>query len=465
MTSNFKIYITVIFYIFLFTNTSIADQYSDSVPHKLIFINEDVLQAFKTIWNTEHAPLIYDEYKEMDTIMEGGDMDIIKSTIFDYFYNTDTTEDTLGFMDLFHKNVVEYKEKPSIKENYITLEDEKIDSNSLTVNNKIITPDEKTKLKPQKKSEKKTKKSDKLKHDIKKSSGKDNQQKFIPASDNDDIELIFNVQIAASHEILDLRTIRQIYNGNYPIFINYEDGWYKYRIGKIPSIIEANKLKFYSNVEGSFIVAYKDNKKLSLEEYKKIINEPIALQDKKYQFYKIQVAASKELLSQNFLCDIYNGKEPVNLIVDGDWYKYQIGQYNNIEAARLEKVKCEAKNAFLVTYINGQKDKIENKIYTPEPKKKGREIITVSDTIIFKIQVAAEKQALSNYTIISKYRNFEKINIVYEDGLFKYFVGEFDNYFDALKVKNKLKNKEAFIVAYKNNNRIKLNEAINYKKY
>jgi len=453
MKSNLKIHTAAFICTFLINNVSLAIQLNDTVPQTAIYINEDVINAFKTIWNEEHAPLVYDEYIKSDTIVEGGEAEILKATIMDYFYSTDTTNDTLGFMDLLQENIIEYQEGPKKEEELIVLSEE--EQNEITVIDENYIQ-EQTLDTVREEAEKNL-----FKNIFKKVKPKEKQKSFVPENDKELVDLIFNVQIAASRKLLDLKTINQIYNGNYPVFISYEDGWYKYRIGKTTSINEANKLKIFCNVKGAFIVAYKDNKKLNTIEYKKIMKDPIILQNKNYKFYKLQIAASKNPLSEEILKKIYTGNKPINLIIENDWYKYQIGTFNNIDSARIEKINCNVKYAFLVKYINGQKDHAKTKIHVPEIKK--QPLITKKDTIIFKIQIAAEKRAISNYTLINNYKNFKKIKILYEEGLFKYYVGEYDDYFDALKIKNQLNNKDAFVVAFKNNKKIRLNEAINFK--
>ncbi|MFC2136907.1 hypothetical protein ACFLTE_01910 [Bacteroidota bacterium] len=281
MNSIFKTYLLIFIYFFLSITAINAIQLSDSIPTKIIHINEEVIQAFKTIWNEEHSPLVYDEYINSDTIVEGGEAEILRTTIIDYFYNTDTTNDTLGFMDLLQENIIEYREGPK-EEEYIVLSEDESDKTVIDESIDNVPAEEAD----QKDTGDRNLLTKLIKKDKPKTKPKKKSKSFTPESDEELVDLIFNVQVAASRKLLDLKTISQIYNGNYPIFISFEDGWYKYRIGKTTSITEANKLKVYSNVKGAFIVAYKENKKLSLKEYKKIIKEPIALQNKTYNSKK-----------------------------------------------------------------------------------------------------------------------------------------------------------------------------------
>jgi len=83
-----------------------------------------------------------------------------------------------------------------------------------------------------------------------------------------------------------------------------------------------------------------------------------------------------------------------------------------------------------------------------------------NNNIKFKIQVGAfTKQISPNYlpnNIINKY----KIEEIYINNYFKYYVGDYNSLEEALKIKNSLTVKGAFITAYNNNERITIKDAI-----
>ncbi len=68
----------------------------------------------------------------------------------------------------------------------------------------------------------------------------------------------------------------------------------------------------------------------------------------------------------------------------------------------------------------------------------------------FKVQIAASKTRISNFSLARKYSDVSKISKVNEGGYFKYRVGSFDNYLDAESLKKSLKRKApgAFIVVF-----------------
>lgn len=78
--------------------------------------------------------------------------------------------------------------------------------------------------------------------------------------------VVFSVQIAAHTTPLPDDYIKKIYKGNLDVKEKIEGGWFKYTIGEFYSFNEVNSLLSKCNVERAFIVAYQNNKKLSIKE-------------------------------------------------------------------------------------------------------------------------------------------------------------------------------------------------------
>lgn len=83
--------------------------------------------------------------------------------------------------------------------------------------------------------------------------------------------------------------------------------------------------------------------------------------------------------------------------------------------------------------------------------------------IIYKVQIAASKEELSGDKIFSLYtpKAGERIYNEIDGPWYKYTVGRFHSYAEALAFKNKIQVKGAFIVAYKDNKKIELPELKN----
>ena len=85
--------------------------------------------------------------------------------------------------------------------------------------------------------------------------------------------VIFSVQIAAHTSPLPDEYIRKFYQGNLEVKEKIEGGWYKYTIGEFYSFNEVNNLLAKCNVERAFIVAYQNDKKLTIKEALTLIRD------------------------------------------------------------------------------------------------------------------------------------------------------------------------------------------------
>ncbi len=80
---------------------------------------------------------------------------------------------------------------------------------------------------------------------------------------NSNTKVYYRIQIAASATNLSVDQLKKIYPDLSIISSEYENGWYKYSIRKnFKSYIEASKYKNIIDVEGAFIIAYINGKKV-----------------------------------------------------------------------------------------------------------------------------------------------------------------------------------------------------------
>ncbi len=80
--------------------------------------------------------------------------------------------------------------------------------------------------------------------------------------------------------------------------------------------------------------------------------------------------------------------------------------------------------------------------------------------IVFRIQILAVKKPVAPNDLTTIYNGAKKVNEYNEDGWFKYTLGNFDNYNDAVAFKETLGIYDSFVVAYKNGQRIDIQEAL-----
>ncbi len=79
--------------------------------------------------------------------------------------------------------------------------------------------------------------------------------------------------------------------------------------------------------------------------------------------------------------------------------------------------------------------------------------LPADEELIFRIQVAANRSQLSQRTLQSIYYGQKKIEMIMEDGWFKYSIGDFQDYKSADKFRSQCGADNAFIVAYRKGTR------------
>jgi len=78
--------------------------------------------------------------------------------------------------------------------------------------------------------------------------------------------VIFKVQIAAHTMPLSQEYLNLVYKGSLPIDLIFEEGWYKYSIGRYATFDEAEATRRECNIKKAFVVAYVDGKKMGTQE-------------------------------------------------------------------------------------------------------------------------------------------------------------------------------------------------------
>lgn len=90
-------------------------------------------------------------------------------------------------------------------------------------------------------------------------------------------EIIFKVQIAAHTKPLSEDYLNLLYKGNLPIDMIFEEDWYKYSIGRYNNFEEADSTRSKTDINKAFVVAYREGKKISTQEARRIVQERNAI--------------------------------------------------------------------------------------------------------------------------------------------------------------------------------------------
>lgn len=78
--------------------------------------------------------------------------------------------------------------------------------------------------------------------------------------------LVFGVQLMATKRQLEMKDVKKYYLGSRTIYINYEDGWYKYFVITGNEIREAVRETKQVKTEGAFVIAYYNGRRISTKE-------------------------------------------------------------------------------------------------------------------------------------------------------------------------------------------------------
>lgn len=84
------------------------------------------------------------------------------------------------------------------------------------------------------------------------------------------------------------------------------------------------------------------------------VPEPDTIPSEKIIF-KVQIAAHTIPLTDEYLKTIYRGNIPVQTILEENWYKYQIGIFEDFKEAQKVLEECGVKKAFIAPYQGGKK--------------------------------------------------------------------------------------------------------------
>ena len=289
--------------------------------------------------------------------------------------------------------------------------------------------------------------------------------------------LIYRVQIAADKKPLSQATLRKLYDGDKQISRIVENGWYKYSIGDFSTFDNAEAFKNDLKTRDAFIVAYKDGEPVSPERAQKDdISGPEKEKplDEKTEpkpsetvepakttsevVFKVQIAASRNPMSDNLLHNIYGGDKDINKNIVNGWHKYSIGKFPDYGAANKLKKKTNVSGAFIAAYKQGKLLDIKQAIQLSEgkaPRVSADASNNVSrEGVTFKVQIAADRIQLNDQRLNEIYGGVKNVELNEGEGWYRYSIGQCPTYFHAKQLRRKTGVRGAFVVAYKNGQRL-----------
>ena len=292
-----------------------------------------------------------------------------------------------------------------------------------------------------------------------------------PSSKNDHADIVFKVQIAAGRKQLSKEKLTEIYNGKKDISMNKIEGWYKYSLGSFNRYQAAERLRKKVDVSGAFVTAYRGDNLLNLKQAinrKQTTSEhkTLASAESGKLTYKVQIAADRIQLESSKLNSIYSGIKKVHLNRDNGWFRYSVGNCPTYYHAQQLKNRINVKGSWVVAYKDGQRlNAYKRKTYPdacpPLNLKRNKK---PTHEIVFRVQVVASELQLSANNLKYFYCGDKVVTEIKEGRYYKYSVGNYDNYQDAASLKREICVPGAFVVAFKNNQPLKVQSAIKQNK-
>ncbi|MGY5355851.1 N-acetylmuramoyl-L-alanine amidase [Wenyingzhuangia sp. IMCC45467] len=184
----------------------------------------------------------------------------------------------------------------------------------------------------------------------------------------------------------------------------------------------------------------------------------VASSEDKNTYYKVQLASSKNRISTSSYN--FKGLKDVERVEVGGFYKYYLGKYNNKEAAS-SGLKLAKSKGYKTAFIVGFND--EGNIGNSLKKQMSvtKPVSNAMSEVYYKVQIASSTNKIS--TKSSNFKGLNEVEAVKVGNYYKYYLGKTSSYDQAKKYLAAAKSKKynsAFVVAFLNNERITLKEAL-----
>ena len=272
-------------------------------------------------------------------------------------------------------------------------------------------------------------------------------------SDND---FQYRVQIAASKiEIKDVQ-LKSIYSGQEEIRLFKEDGYYKYYIGETHNYQDARKTLKESNVDKAFISAYKGDTKWKL-------NEAVNLQKKQLLQQPQPGSENKNTTAANDNRVVETIRQPADSPKDAE----QVPATLNTNESNQDSDRSVTTNSSNSSEVlaeqkeNKQDNKSEkNQVSTVTPLLANTTGAVEKNDFQYRVQIAASKTEIKDAQLKRIYSGRKEIHFFREDGYVKYYIEQTPNYYIARQALKESKVDSAFISAYKEDTKWRLQDAI-----
>ena len=165
-------------------------------------------------------------------------------------------------------------------------------------------------------------------------------------------------------------------------------------------------------------------------------------------------------MDQKTLKNIYGGNEKITEVLEDGWYKYSVGEFDTYKKAKRYKESTKIQGAFVVSYLNGKRLAITPAMVRNNQGSTESTEFKEDKDVEFRLQIGASKVKLSDKYLVNMYNGDRKIELLEEEGWYKYSVKAGKTYSEAKEFQKLAGIPGAFVVAYKGKQRLELRTAI-----
>lgn len=418
-----------------------------------IVINIDMIERFRKVWNESNSPLTYDQWVYTPTERKPFSAQSLSDSYKNRFNETKKNSD---MNNILNQNNIDNQGSLAFNSSNTRLNGSINDSNDKTGTSLKgnINKKDNNRSTIIENAAKESNKSYSIKGESTKFSvNKNTQYEIKDLVLKSKIKTLgvdyFTIQVAASKNQLVLEKLRsELYCSTLKVEEKNEDGWYKYLIGQFSTIDSAIKFLAKPCITRGFVSGYNSKGRVAIFSIKQQVIPSI--DTSVYSIvYRVQIAASRQPLSNETITAVYKGSNPVNVFQEDGWYKYSIGDFIYYNEAKTTRDSCGTKGAFVMPYQNQKR--------IQWPKKEAMEMLKMkqSSNSIYVVQVAASRKPLPLHIIHDIIKIDYPLTMKIEDGWYKYYISAFTNFTVAKEVATKIGIKGAFIATYRNGIRIK----------
>lgn len=161
-------------------------------------------------------------------------------------------------------------------------------------------------------------------------------------------------------------------------------------------------------------------------------------------FFTVQIAANTKPLDTKLLMTLYKGDYTIEERLEDGWYRYVVGRFFDVNSA-ISHLNSSIEVGMVTAYKGNIRTIVKTKIRPDQTLSTQEGLIAV-----YRVQIAAAKKPIQAKDLKALYAGIRPINVYAEDGWFRYSIGDYLLYSDAISVRDSSGVPGAFVMPYIN---------------